>query len=115
MVNYKNGVVFERQVMEYYRRKGFYVLRSAGSHGAVDVVAFNERNTILVQCKQERKKVSYAQDVISLLAVPCGVDCVKEFWVKRKNRGVEVTSWPGEITRDLSFKELKGDADGKKD
>lgn len=60
MVNkgYERGRAFEYKMMTYYRRRGYYVTRSAGSHGAADLVAVkkNER-PIFIQCKTGTAKV----------------------------------------------------------
>lgn len=53
--NYKRGYAFERRVRIYFEENGFYVVRSAGSHGVADLVAFqrhSNRPPILIQCKR---------------------------------------------------------------
>lgn len=39
MTAYSRGANFERRVADWYEEQGFEVIRSAGSHGACDVVA----------------------------------------------------------------------------
>lgn len=51
MSRYQVGGKFERRVRTYYERKGFFVVRSAGSHGPVDLVALKKGEVLLVQCK----------------------------------------------------------------
>lgn len=51
--NYKAGRRFEYETMEAYRTRGFDVVRTAGSHGAYDVIAFDtKRKPIFIQCKR---------------------------------------------------------------
>ena len=39
--NYRNGVALERRVIKDLRSKGLEGLRTAGSHGVADIVAFH--------------------------------------------------------------------------
>lgn len=63
MTNYKKGVRFEREVMEIFKKEGFDVARTAGSHGPWDVVMlkrtaqneFEARVLVLVQCKVRKR------------------------------------------------------------
>ena len=66
MTNYSRGANFERQVRTDLENRGWFVIRAAGSHGIVDLVAFppNPRPTWFIQCKigrrispKERKKL----------------------------------------------------------
>ena len=43
MTNYARGANFERQIKAHLEAKGYFVLRSAGSHGTVDLVAFGPK------------------------------------------------------------------------
>lgn len=47
---YQKGANFERQVMAFLAFRDFFVLRSAGSHSAVDLVAFKPGITWFIQC-----------------------------------------------------------------
>lgn len=48
---YQRGAAFERRVMRDLEKRGYYVLRSAGSHSAIDVVALDYQVTLGVQAK----------------------------------------------------------------
>ncbi len=53
--NYKRGYNFERRVRLFLEDLGFYVIRSAGSHGVADLVAFQRdsgRPPLFIQCKR---------------------------------------------------------------
>lgn len=52
MSHYRKGTDFERVVKYYLEGEGYFVVRSAGSHGPVDLVAMKaDTPTMLVQCK----------------------------------------------------------------
>lgn len=49
--NYRNGAVLENAAMHALSENGYFAVRSAGSKGAVDVVALKQGEILLVQCK----------------------------------------------------------------
>ncbi len=50
--NYKRGRAKEYRVKKKYEKCGYYVIRTAGSHGVCDLVAFGKAgNVIPIQCK----------------------------------------------------------------
>lgn len=52
MTNYSRGANFERLVQKLLEEQGWFVIRSAGSHGLVDLVAFKQDCiTRFIQCK----------------------------------------------------------------
>ena len=53
MTKYQKGAKYEYKTMVEYKEKGYYCIRSAGSHGIVDIVAINPHLRIicLIQCK----------------------------------------------------------------
>ena len=51
LTNYQRGSNFERQIKDKLTKKGFYCMRSAGSHSVVDVCAISEDKVFLIQCK----------------------------------------------------------------
>lgn len=59
--NYNRGVRWERKVKSIYEAKGYTVLRTAGSHGAFDLIAFKADDmeggyvVRLIQCKVLKK------------------------------------------------------------
>ena len=40
MTTYSNGAARERRIMHKLEKQGWYCIRSAGSHGIIDIVAF---------------------------------------------------------------------------
>jgi len=53
VTNYRTGVRLEYRAMELLRRRGWYVVRSAGSHGRADLIALSptDGHAVLIQCK----------------------------------------------------------------
>ena len=52
--NYQRGAQREREAARRLRQQGYTVVRSAGSHGPVDLVAWNGEETRLIQVKANR-------------------------------------------------------------
>ena len=51
MTQYSRGSDFERSAMRALEADGYFVVRSAGSKGAADLVALKSGQALLVQCK----------------------------------------------------------------
>lgn len=68
-LNYLRGRRFEYERMKFYREKGYEVLRSAGSHGDFDLVAYDfPRPVLLVQCKVVNTKKQATRLIINFEA-----------------------------------------------
>lgn len=63
--NYRRGVRLEYLLMQQLRVKGYKVARSAGSHGLIDVFAWNAEEMLLYQVKNG--KTAYTDDDIAEL------------------------------------------------
>lgn len=80
---YTKGRTYEWDVKKRLQKDGYIVVRSSGSHSPFDLVAVNEKEIILIQCK--RSRVFSAPDkremetFKKILVPPC---CRKEFRVK---------------------------------
>lgn len=94
MTQYERGVRFERQVKKKWEDDGFWVMRSAGSKGKVDLVAIKvaecsscELNgayaefpdVFLIQCKLGGVISSKDKDDLLLLAMDLGAKAVVAF------------------------------------
>ena len=77
--HYARGANFERRVKKHLEVLRYQVIRSAGSHSPVDLVAFRQTRTLCVQCKLHGKIspaerdalldfVSYVPDGIPIIA-----------------------------------------------
>ena len=51
MSRYARGADFERRVKKDLEVHGYLAVRSAGSHGAVDIMAVGPDSILLIQCK----------------------------------------------------------------
>lgn len=50
--NYVRGYEVERRVVQELTAQGYHVVRSAGSHTPVDIVAWNEQEVVFIQVKR---------------------------------------------------------------
>jgi Holliday junction resolvase hjc len=62
---YRRGRHFEYVRMKYWRGKGYTVIRSAGSHGPFDLIAFRNHEVHFIQCKVLQSE-STAQHLMGL-------------------------------------------------
>lgn len=57
MTSYLRGRRFEWRVRDYLTMLGYFVVRSAGSRGPVDLVALRRGRVLLVQCRARGRGV----------------------------------------------------------
>lgn len=74
MTTYAKGRAFEYQIMGILTRMGYYVARSAGSHGIFDIFGVHKfsKQIIIVQCKRNKvnkRTTSLKEELINLLAL----------------------------------------------
>jgi Holliday junction resolvase len=78
MTTYQKGYHYELKMATYFRRHGYFVTRSAGSHGVADLVAIKKgKRPLLIQCKtgeggislEERNKLYTIAIGISAIAI----------------------------------------------
>ncbi len=48
----RKGADFERRVKSFLEKRGYFVVRSAGSKGVADLVALSKNEKLLVTCKK---------------------------------------------------------------
>lgn len=94
MTQYRRGADFERQLKRYLEGLGYFVIRSAGSKGPVDLVAFDtlypaERGDkpFFIQCKLSGRISEKNMQYFTEIAEQCGAQAViatpqnfKEIW-----------------------------------
>jgi len=83
MTRVNSGVKFEYFIRDYLVKKGYEVVRAAGSKGAVDLVGLNEREVLLIQAKKEKQTKSYVKDETRLRAVVSPPNAKKQLWIKQ--------------------------------
>lgn len=63
MTRYQSGARFERRVKRHYESLDYFVVRSAGSHSPVDLVAIKKDKAILfIQCKSNGRVTPKERD-----------------------------------------------------
>jgi Holliday junction resolvase len=76
--NGRNGADFERAVKRHLEGKGYFVIRSAGSHGPVDLAAWplGDGKVVFVQCKRNGSMGPGEREALLDAAGQCGADAV---------------------------------------
>lgn len=88
MSQYSTGRAIERKIINFLRDNGYNAVRSAGSKGAFDVVAYNDEIVRFIQSKYtSTKNHSYAADLRKMSAAGTPEFTTKELWVYEKNIG----------------------------
>jgi Holliday junction resolvase len=95
--NYRHGADLEREAKRVLEENGYYVIRSAGSKGTVDLAAFKADEWLMVQCKLDgylspAERVRLRQLAAKLRAVPLAASWVKEGRAARTVGFAELTS-----------------------
>lgn len=93
--NYARGAAYERAVRKVYEARGFYVVRSAGSKGIVDLVALpgrsapaSETRVVLIQVKAGRRGATPGEvAALRMLARSLRVDADYEVVERPRPRG----------------------------
>lgn len=109
MVNrgYVTGAVFERFVVNLFRRKGFCAMRSAGSKSPIDVCSWDGERLYFIQCKVETGVVKgYRGDLVVLRGLPVPSCGVVQLWVRRGGDVVIVDVASGK-SHGVGFADLK--------
>lgn len=94
---YRNGADLERAAKHELEDNGYYVIKSAGSKGVVDLAAFKPGETLFIQCKltgrlSPAERVKLRQLAIAYGATPLGASWVKEGNAARRVGFTELTS-----------------------
>lgn len=78
MTNYQRGARLERLARAQLERAGYFVVRSAGSKGACDLVAWDAKQIKLIQVKSSGEVDKRA--IEKLRKVPCPINGRREIW-----------------------------------
>lgn len=95
MSQYRGGADLERAAKKALEDNGYYVIRSAGSKGAVDLAALKIGETLLVQCKTDGYVTPADRVRLRNLASSLRVTCLVARWHKE-----------GRAARTVAFAEL---------
>jgi len=82
MTNYRRGYEIERKLKHRLEREGYYVIRSAGSHGAIDIFAMNSIEGLAIQVKRSKvNKVLYPKEMAEMKMLSFPPFVLKQLWV----------------------------------
>ena len=84
--NYEKGRAAEYKAMHQLRADGYAVLRTAGSHGMYDVIAWNPDTVRFIQIKRDCKPTKGELAALEAAHVPDG--CTKELWTYTTGTGL---------------------------
>jgi Holliday junction resolvase len=74
---YRKGADLERRIRARLEEDGYYVVRSAGSKGVLDLVAFRSGETLFIQVKSGKGKMTRAERMKLVdMAADCGPHAV---------------------------------------
>ena len=88
MTNYQRGYRLELLAKRELIARGYYVVRSAGSHGAVDLVALADDHLLLIQVGTRGSK--NAADYEKLRRVPAPGKVSREMWLWVERAGWQI-------------------------
>ena len=70
MTAYQKGRSYEYTIMHAYKKKGMYVIRSAGSHGLFDIIAFDGEDIYLACCRKRRWQEVEMNEILNSVKTP---------------------------------------------
>ena len=80
--NYRNGADLERAAKRHLEDNGYYVIKSGGSKGIVDLAAFKPMEVLFVQCKRDGYVAPAAREDLRALARGLGAIPIVARWAK---------------------------------
>jgi Holliday junction resolvase len=90
--NYRAGRAFEYEVVEHWRERGYDSIRTAGSHGLYDVIAFRvDRKPEMVQCKRTSRESEAKRLIEEFKKTPPALHYHQSMFVKIKGTKEPVT------------------------
>ncbi len=83
MSKYRKGAYYERKVLHQLEKDGWYVVRSAGSKGALDLVAIKDGKVIGIQVKKMKQLSKAERENLGRLRERLGVPIFVVEYVER--------------------------------
>jgi len=87
----RKGADRERRARDVLARWGYEVMRAAGSHGPVDLIAWNTRKARLIQVKSA-SSVRRRRDIADLKALRAPPHSSVELWVWQGGHDFEIVT-----------------------
>jgi len=84
---YASGRETEYKIRRFLDDLGYDTVRSAGSKGAFDIIAWNDLVTRRIQAKREKSKSSYSKDLEKMGKSKSPPNSTKELWIWRTGTG----------------------------
>ena len=97
MTRYNTGADFEREVRKHLAYNGYEIMRSAGSKGKVDLVAFKPGQVLFVQCKHTEDGYLLPLERRELLRIS-----------QMTTGGVALVAWLEHKPRHIVYRRLRG-------
>lgn len=92
MTRYSSGRAFEWRVLHALEDAGWIPMRSAGSHGIADLVAFCDHRVAVIQCKTDGALYGEQYNALASLAGPARVIPVLAQSAKEGRRSI-IQAW----------------------
>lgn len=89
---YKKGRNFEYRVKAKFQKAGYYCIRSAGSKGAADLIAYGNGKVLFIQCKLGKYASTTEWNELYKLCKELGVIPIWAYSENRKTYIMEMTS-----------------------
>jgi len=113
----RTRVRYENELFDILERRGYRCVRSAGSRGAADLIAFNDKICRVIQVKTtynfDRKgnESVFYHAAKELRNLPCPNFCVQELWVRVLQAGWQYVVLNDLPTEDAEFRRSLKTAD----
>lgn len=90
MNNYRRGANLEYRIKQVLEEDGAVVCRSAGSHGAFDLIAIYPNQIRLIQLKRVKGDVipTFKEDLDRMRSVKCPEFCTRELMIWQDKKGI---------------------------
>lgn len=98
--NYQRGAAFELRVKHHLEVNGYEVIRSAGSHSIIDLIALKPGQLLIIQCKASEKPALLPADRQRLTAFAA--------WLNNENAWVSSEPHPHDCLPLLACKTKTG-------
>ena len=93
MTHYSRGYRVEADVVNLYRAREWFAVRTAGSHSAVDVIAMRDGEIHLIQCScKEKGKTKGELEILKALADENKCKCYHAY----RDKGIKLVEVTGE-------------------
>lgn len=93
----KRGTTYERKAKKELEAKGYTVVRSAGSLGVADLIAFNDSEIKIIQVKATMSllkiEILFKKDITQLRNLIVPANATTELWCWRNRKGWEKTDF----------------------